>query len=45
VKRLNQGVLIVSTVLGSWLGMQAVHESGHAIAGRDRRGRVPRWSD
>ena len=29
--RLHQGVLIVSTLLGSWLGMQAVHESGHVI--------------
>jgi hypothetical protein len=29
VKRLHQGILIVSTVLGSWLGMQAVHEFGH----------------
>jgi len=28
VKRLHQGVLIVSTLLGSWLGMQAVHEFG-----------------
>jgi hypothetical protein len=29
--RLHQSVLIASTLLGSWLGMQAVHESGHAI--------------
>jgi len=27
--RLPQVVLIASTVLGSWLGMQAVHELGH----------------
>jgi hypothetical protein len=31
VKRVNQVVLIVSTVLGSWLGMQAVHEFGHVL--------------
>jgi hypothetical protein len=29
--RLSQAVLIVSTLLGSWLGMQAVHESGHVL--------------
>jgi hypothetical protein len=32
VRRLHQAVLIVSAVLGSWLGMQAIHEFGH-IAG------------
>jgi hypothetical protein len=31
VTRLHQGVLIISTVLGSWLAMQAVHESGHIL--------------
>ena len=31
MKRLHQGILIVSTVLGSWLGMQAVHEFGHVL--------------
>jgi hypothetical protein len=31
VRRLNQAVLIVSTVLGSWLGMQDVHEFGHVV--------------
>ena len=31
MKRLDQGVLIVSTILGSWLGMQAVHELGHVL--------------
>ena len=30
--RLHQVVLIVSVVVGSWLGMQAVHELGHVIA-------------
>lgn len=30
-KRLPQAILIVSTVVGSWLGMQAVHESGHVV--------------
>ena len=40
MKRLHQGVLIVSTLLGSWLGMQALHESGHVIAARMTGGRV-----
>ena len=31
MSRLDQVVLIGSTVLGSWLGMQAVHESGHIL--------------
>src|SRR6266852_2985807 len=33
-------VLIVSTVLGSWLGMQAVHEFGHVLGARLTGGRV-----
>jgi hypothetical protein len=32
VSRLHQVVLILSTLLGSWLGMQAVHEFGHILA-------------
>jgi hypothetical protein len=31
VNRLHQFVLIVSILLGSWLGMQAVHETGHVL--------------
>jgi hypothetical protein len=31
VSRLHQVVLILSMLLGSWLGMQAVHESGHVL--------------
>jgi hypothetical protein len=31
MNRLDQVVLIFSTVLGSWLGMQAVHEFGHVV--------------
>ena len=31
MSRLHQSILIASTVLGSWLGMQAVHESGHVL--------------
>jgi hypothetical protein len=31
VNRLHQGILIASTILGSWLGMQAVHEFGHVL--------------
>ena len=31
MKRVHQSVLIVATILASWFGMQAVHESGHVI--------------
>ena len=31
VKWIHQTVLIVFTILASWLGMQAVHEAGHVI--------------
>src|SRR5262249_50915142 len=31
MQRLHQSVLISSIVLGSWLGMQAVHEFGHVL--------------
>jgi hypothetical protein len=31
VKRLHQVVLIASVLLGSWLGMQAIHELGHVV--------------
>ena len=31
MKHAHQGVLIVSIILGSWLGMQAVHEFGHVL--------------
>lgn len=31
MKRVHQTVLIVSTMLASWLGMQAVHEAGHVL--------------
>jgi hypothetical protein len=40
VTRLHQGVLIVSAVLGSWLGMQAVHESGHVLGAYLTGGRI-----
>jgi hypothetical protein len=40
--RLFQVILIGSTVLGSWLGMQAVHESGHVLAALSSGGRVER---
>jgi hypothetical protein len=42
MKRLRQAMLIGSTVLGSWLGMQAVHESGHALGAWLTGGRVAR---
>jgi hypothetical protein len=42
VKRLHQAVLIVSVLLGSWLGMQAVHEMGHVVAAWATGGRVAR---
>ena len=31
MKRVHQAVLIGSTILASWLGMQAVHECGHVL--------------
>src|SRR5438093_41686 len=42
VDRLHQVLLIGSTVLGSWLGMQAVHESGHVLGAWLTGGRVER---
>jgi hypothetical protein len=42
MQRLHQVVLITSVVLASWLGMQAVHESGHVIAAWQTGGRVDR---
>src|SRR5262245_53736430 len=42
VIRVHQIVLIVSTLVGSWLGMQAVHESGHALGAWLTGGRVAR---
>lgn len=38
--RLRQGVLIASTILASWLGMQAIHESGHVVGAWLTGGRV-----
>jgi hypothetical protein len=31
VKRVRQALLILSTLVASWLGMQAVHEFGHVL--------------
>ena len=42
MSRLPQIVLIISTLLGSWLGMQAVHESGHVLGAWVTGGRVAR---
>jgi hypothetical protein len=42
VNRLHQGILIISVVLGSWLGMQAVHESGHVLGVWLTGGRIAR---
>ena len=38
----DQIILIASTLLGSWLGMQAVHEAGHVLAAWLTGGRVER---
>jgi hypothetical protein len=40
MKRVPQAVLIVSTLVGSWLAMQDVHELGHVAAARVTGGRV-----
>lgn len=37
---MHQIVLIASTVLGSWLGMQAVHELGHVLGAWATGGKV-----
>ncbi|MBI1832463.1 MAG: hypothetical protein HYR84_13550 [Planctomycetes bacterium] len=42
LKRLHQSVLIGSTLLGSWLGMQAVHECGHVLGAFATGGQVER---
>src|SRR5262245_57017457 len=42
MKRLRQGLLIVATLLASWLGMQQVHELGHVIGAGLTGGRVAR---
>jgi Peptidase M50B-like len=38
--RINQAILVASTLLGSWLGMQAVHEFGHVFGAWLTGGRV-----
>jgi hypothetical protein len=38
--RVGSIVLIIATLVASWLGMQAVHELGHVLAARITRGRV-----
>jgi hypothetical protein len=40
MNRLVQGILIVSVIVGSWLGMQAVHELGHVLGAWLTGGRV-----
>jgi hypothetical protein len=42
VNRLHQIVLIGSVVLGSWFGMQVVHECGHVLGAWLTGGRVAR---
>jgi hypothetical protein len=42
MNRLSQAILIVSTLLTSWLGMQAVHELGHVVGAWVSGGRVER---
>lgn len=39
-ERLDQCLLITATLLGSWLGMQAVHEAGHVLGAWATGGRV-----
>jgi hypothetical protein len=42
MKRFHQALLIASTILASWLGMQAVHELGHVLGAWLTGGRVAR---
>lgn len=41
-QRLPRAVLIVTTLLASWLGMQAVHEIGHVVGAVVSGGKVQR---
>jgi hypothetical protein len=41
-RTVNRAILIVSVLLGSWLGMQAVHEFGHVVGAWSTGGRVVR---
>ncbi|MCI0638319.1 MAG: hypothetical protein L0Y72_25580 [Gemmataceae bacterium] len=38
--RVHQFVLILSVIVGSWLGMQAIHELGHVLGATISGGRV-----
>ncbi len=40
--RLYQVILILSTIVGSWLGMQAIHEAGHVLGAWLTGGQVTR---
>jgi hypothetical protein len=42
MSHLPQIVLIASTLLGSWIGMQAVHEAGHVLGAWLTHGKVAR---
>lgn len=42
MSRLHQAILIISTILASWLGMQAVHELGHVLGAWATGGKVER---
>jgi hypothetical protein len=42
VKRLHQTILISSTIVASWLGMQVVHECGHVLGAWCTGGEVGR---
>lgn len=42
MSRLHQFVLIVSTLLGSWIGMQTIHEFGHVVGAWMTGGHVTR---
>lgn len=42
MRRVHQAVLIGSVIVGSWLGMQAIHEAGHVLGARLTGGRVAR---
>jgi hypothetical protein len=42
VNRLHQVILIGSSVLASWLGMQAIHEFGHVLGAWATGGRLSR---
>ena len=39
-QNVHQAILVISTVLGSWFGMQAAHELGHVLGALLNGGKI-----